>query len=283
MSLSMQNAELAKVVDSAFEEREKIGPTTKGPVREAVAEALDLLDRGEARVAEKRPHGQWEVNQWLKKAVLLSFRLHDMTVISGGPGKAVWWDKIESKFSGWDDARFRAAGFRAVPNCIVRHSAYIAPGVVLMPSFVNLGAYVDTGTMIDTWATVGSCAQIGKNCHISGGAGIAGVLEPLQAGPVIIEDDCFVGARSEVAEGVIVRQGSVLSMGVFIGASTRIIDRESGEVFQGEVPAYSVVVPGSLPGRSARNDAPALYCAVIVKRVDEKTRAKTSINELLRN
>jgi 2,3,4,5-tetrahydropyridine-2-carboxylate N-succinyltransferase len=283
MSLPMPHAELARVIDSAFEERERIGPATKGPVREAVTAALDLLDRGEARVAENRPNGQWEVNQWLKKAVLLSFRLHDMTVIPGGPGKAAWWDKIESKFSGWDDARFRTAGFRAVPNCIVRHSAYIAPGVVLMPSFVNLGAYVDTGTMIDTWATVGSCAQIGKNCHISGGAGIGGVLEPLQAGPVIIEDNCFVGARSQVAEGVIVRQRSVLSMGVFIGASTRIIDRESGEVFQGEVPAYSVVVPGSLPGKSARNDAPALYCAVIVKRVDEKTRAKTSINELLRD
>jgi 2,3,4,5-tetrahydropyridine-2-carboxylate N-succinyltransferase len=225
------------------------------------------------------------VNQWLKKAVLLSFRLNDMSVIAGGPGKAVWWDKVASKFDGWNDTHFREAGFRAVPNCVVRRSAYIAPGVVLMPSFVNLGAYVDSGTMVDTWATVGSCAQIGKKCHISGGAGIGGVLEPLQAGPVIVEDNCFIGARSEVAEGVIVREGSVLSMGVFIGASTRIVDRESGETFQGEVPPYSVVVPGSLPGKTAKTGAPgpSLYCAVIVKRVDERTRAKTSINELLRD
>ena len=281
----MSHAELAKTIDEAFERREQIGPTTKGPVREAAEEALDLLDRGAARVAEREGNSRWRVNQWLKKAVLLSFRLNDMSVIPGGPGKAAWWDKVASKFDGWDAARFREAGFRAVPNCVVRRSAYIAPGVVLMPSFVNLGAYVDSGTMVDTWATVGSCAQIGKNCHISGGAGIGGVLEPLQAGPVILEDNCFVGARSEVAEGVIVREGSVLSMGVFIGASTRIVDRESGEIFRGEVPAYSVVVPGSLPGKlNKKGEAgPNLYCAVIVKRVDETTRAKTSINELLRD
>jgi 2,3,4,5-tetrahydropyridine-2-carboxylate N-succinyltransferase len=281
----MPHAELAKTIDEAFEKRDGVGPTTKGVVREAVEAALDLLDRGEARVAEKGANGHWSVNQWLKKAVLLSFRLNDMSVIGGGPGKSVWWDKITSKFEGWDAPRFKDAGFRAVPNCVVRHSAYIAPGVVLMPSFVNLGAYVDQGTMIDTWATVGSCAQIGKNCHISGGAGIGGVLEPLQAGPVIVEDNCFIGARSEVAEGVIVREGSVLSMGVFLGASTRIIDRNTGETFRGEVPPYSVVVPGSLAGKAGKDGAatPALYCAVIVKRVDEKTRAKTSINELLRD
>ena len=281
----MSHAELAKTIDEAFETRDGISPATKGAVREAVEAALDLLDRGKARVAERGQNGDWRVNQWLKKAVLLSFRLNDMSVIDGGPGKAAWWDKVASKFEGWDAGRFREAGFRAVPNCVVRRSAYIAPGVVLMPSFVNLGAYVDSGSMIDTWATVGSCAQIGKNCHISGGAGIGGVLEPLQAGPVIVEDNCFIGARSEVAEGVIVREGSVLSMGVFIGASTRIVDRETGATFQGEVPAYSVVVPGSLPGRPAKDGgaAPSLYCAVIVKRVDEKTRAKTSINELLRD
>src|ERR1700741_1090724 len=244
----MSHVELAKTIDDAFEQRDRIGPSTKGPVREAVEAALDLLDRGAARVAEKQSDGNWRVNQWLKKAVLLSFRLNDMSVVSGGPGRAVWWDKVASKFEGWSDARFREAGFRAVPNCVVRRSAYIAPGVVLMPSFVNLGAYVDSGTMIDTWATVGSCAQIGKNCHISGGAGIGGVLEPLQAGPVVIEDKCFIGARSEVAEGVIVREGSVLSMGVFIGASTRIVDRATGKIHQGEVPPYSVVVPGSMPG-----------------------------------
>src|SRR6202163_701835 len=276
---------LAKTIDAAFEQRETIGPSTKGAVREAVERALDLLDRGAARVAERGATGAWHVNQWLKKAVLLSFRLNDMSEIAGGPGHAVWWDKVPSKFDHWDDKSFRAAGFRAVPGCVVRRSAYIAPGVVLMPSFVNLGAYVDQGTMIDTWSTVGSCAQIGKNCHISGGAGIGGVLEPLQAGPVIIEDNCFIGARSEVAEGVVVREGSVLSMGVFIGASTKIVDRETGEVFTGEVPAYSVVVPGTTPGKPARDGSagPGLYCAVIVKRVDEKTRAKTSINELLRD
>jgi 2,3,4,5-tetrahydropyridine-2,6-dicarboxylate N-succinyltransferase len=281
----MSHAELAKTIDDAFDQREGISPSTKGPVREAVDAALDLLDRGAARVAEKQADGAWHVNQWLKKAVLLSFRLNDMSVIAGGPGNAAWWDKVPSKFDGWGDNHFRAAGFRAVPGAIVRRSAYIAPGVVLMPSFVNLGAYVDHETMVDTWATVGSCAQIGKKCHISGGAGIGGVLEPLQAGPVIIEDNCFIGARSEVAEGVVVREGSVLSMGVFIGASTRIIDRASGESFQGEVPPYSVVVPGSMPGKAMKDgtQGPSLYCVVIVKRVDEKTRAKTSINELLRD
>jgi 2,3,4,5-tetrahydropyridine-2-carboxylate N-succinyltransferase len=276
---------LAETIDAAFERRDAVGPSTKGSVREAVDHALDLLDRGAARVAEKTVDGSWQVNQWLKKAVLLSFRLNDMTVIPGGPGQAAWWDKVPSKFDGWDEARFRTAGFRAVPGCVVRRSAYVAPGVVLMPSFVNLGAYVDTGSMIDTWATVGSCAQIGKNCHISGGAGIGGVLEPLQAGPVIVEDNCFIGARSEVAEGVIVREGAVLSMGVFIGASTKIVDRDSGEVFVGEVPSYAVVVPGSLLGkpRAGGEAGPSLSCAVIVKRVDEKTRAKTAINELLRD
>jgi 2,3,4,5-tetrahydropyridine-2,6-dicarboxylate N-succinyltransferase len=281
----MQHAELAKAIDTAFENRNEIGVAIQGPVREAVGQALDLLDRGAARVAEKQPDGSWKVNQWLKKAVLLSFRLNDNSAIPGGPGQAAWWDKVPSKFAGWGENRFRAAGFRAVPGCLVRHSAYIAPNVVLMPSFVNLGAHVDSGTMVDTWATVGSCAQIGKNCHISGGAGIGGVLEPLQASPVIIEDNCFVGARSEVAEGVIVREGSVLSMGVYLGASTKIVDRDSGDIFVGEVPAYSVVVSGTLPGKAMRDGAPGpnLYCAVIVKRVDEKTRAKTSINELLRD
>jgi 2,3,4,5-tetrahydropyridine-2-carboxylate N-succinyltransferase len=254
-------------------------------VREAVEAALDLLDRGQARVAERGGNGAWTVNQWLKKAVLLSFRLNDSAVIAGGPGNATWWDKVASKFDGWGDSEFKAAGFRAVPGCVVRHSAYVAPNVVLMPSFVNVGAYVDSGTMVDTWATVGSCAQIGKNCHISGGAGIGGVLEPLQAGPVIVEDNCFIGARAEVAEGVVVREGSVLSMGVYLGASTKIVDRETGAVLQGEVPPYSVVVSGTLPGKPLANGAPSpsLYCAVIVKRVDEKTRAKTSINELLRD
>jgi 2,3,4,5-tetrahydropyridine-2-carboxylate N-succinyltransferase len=281
----MNVAELAKTIDSAFDRREELSAASKGAVREAVEEALNLLDRGAARVAERATDGTWRVNQWLKKAVLLSFRLNDMSEIQGGPGQAVWWDKVPSKFDHWDAERFRAAGFRAVPGCVVRHSAYIGPGVVLMPCFVNLGAYVDSGSMIDTWATVGSCAQIGKNCHISGGAGIGGVLEPLQAGPVIIEDNCFIGARSEVAEGVIVRQGSVLSMGVFLGASTKIIDRETGQTLTGEVPTYSVVVPGTMSGRQTNSGEPTpnLYCAVIVKRVDEKTRAKTSINELLRD
>ena len=276
----MSNDKLAKIIDDAFEGRDKIGPKTKGPLRKAVDSALTMLDEGKARVAEQQGDGRWQVNQWLKKAVLLSFRLNDMTTISGAPGKAMWWDKVDSKLKGWTAAKFKKAGFRAVPGCVVRRSAYIAPGVVLMPSFVNLGAYVDSGTMIDTWATVGSCAQIGKNCHISGGVGIGGVLEPLQAGPVIIEDNCFVGARSEVAEGVILRTGSVLSMGVFLGASTKIVDRETGKIYQGEVPPYSVVVPGTMPGKTG---GPGLYCAVIVKRVDEKTRSKTSINELLRD
>ena len=281
----MPSAELAKTIDSAFDRRDELGPSSTGVVREAVEQALELLDRGAARVAERGSDGTWRINQWLKKAVLLSFRLNDMSEIPGGPGDAVWWDKVPSKFDHWDEKRFRAAGFRAVPGSVVRHSAYIAPGVVLMPCFVNLGAYVDQGSMIDTWATVGSCAQIGKNCHISGGAGIGGVLEPLQAGPVIIEDNCFIGARSEVAEGVIVREGSVLSMGVFLGASTKIIDRETGETLVGEVPAYSVVVPGTMASKRSNSGeaAPNLYCAVIVKRVDEKTRAKTSINELLRD
>jgi 2,3,4,5-tetrahydropyridine-2-carboxylate N-succinyltransferase len=281
----MQHSDLAATIDQAFEARDGVSPNTKGAVREAVESALDLLDRGEMRVAERDAGGKWHVHQWLKKAVLLSFRLNDMTVIEGGPGGAGWWDKVPSKFAGWSENRFRAAGFRAVPGSIVRRSAHIAPGVVLMPSFVNLGAYVDSGTMVDTWTTVGSCAQIGKNCHLSGGVGIGGVLEPLQAEPVIIEDNCFVGARSEVAEGVILREGCVLSMGVYLGASTRVIDRETGEEFRGEVPPYSVVVPGSIPGKPLKDGSPgpSLYCAVIVKRVDEKTRAKTSINELLRD
>ena len=281
----MANEKLAQIIDDAFEKRDTITPKTKGPVRKAVDQALNLLDSGTARVAEKQADGTWQVHQWLKKAVLLSFRLNDMSVMRGGPGKSVWWDKVPSKFDGWNAAKFKKAGFRAVPNCTVRRSAYIAPGVVLMPSFVNLGAHVGEGTMVDTWATVGSCAQIGKNCHISGGAGIGGVLEPLQAGPVIIEDNCFIGARAEVAEGVVVREGSVLSMGVYLGASTTIIDRASGEIFRGEVPAYSVVVSGTMPGKPLPNGQPGpnLYCAVIVKRVDEKTRSKTSINELLRD
>jgi 2,3,4,5-tetrahydropyridine-2-carboxylate N-succinyltransferase len=281
----MADAGLAKTIDDAFEKRNDVSPATKGPVREAVETALELLDRGEARVAERQPDGKWKVNQWLKQAVLLSFRLNDMSLIPGGPGRASWWDKVPSKFDGWGENRFRAAGFRAVPGCVVRRSAYIAPSVVLMPCFVNVGAHVGERTMIDTWATVGSCAQVGKDCHISGGAGIAGVLEPLQVEPVIIEDNCFIGARAEVAEGVIVREGSVLSMGVYIGASTKIIDRASGKVHQGEVPPYSVVVSGTLPGKAMADGSPGpgLYCAVIVKTVDEKTRAKVSINELLRD
>jgi 2,3,4,5-tetrahydropyridine-2,6-dicarboxylate N-succinyltransferase len=277
-------ADLAATLDAAWEDRAAVTPATRGAVREAVNEALRLLDEGQARVAEKA-EGAWRVNQWLKKAVLLSFRLNDMEVIGGGPGEATWWDKVPSKFAGWGENRFKAAGFRAVPNCVVRRGAYIAPGVVLMPSFVNLGAYVDENTMVDTWATVGSCAQIGKNVHLSGGVGIGGVLEPLQANPTIIEDNCFIGARSEVVEGVVVGEGSVLSMGVFIGASTKIVDRATGEVFQGRVPPYSVVVSGTLPGRNLPDGSPgpSLYCAVIVKRVDAQTRSKTSINELLRD
>jgi 2,3,4,5-tetrahydropyridine-2-carboxylate N-succinyltransferase len=279
----MSLQELEATIEQAWEDRDSISPATTGAVADAINGALDALDSGSARVAEKQAGG-WVVNQWLKKAVLLGFRLNDMAPIAGGPGENTnWFDKVASKFEGWGDAEFRDAGFRAVPNCIVRRSAYIAPGAVLMPSFVNLGAYVDSGTMVDTWATVGSCAQIGKNCHISGGAGIGGVLEPLQAEPVIVEDNCFIGARSEVAEGVIVEEGSVLSMGVYIGASTKIVDRESGEIHMGRVPAYSVVVPGALPGPVVDGKpTPSLYCAVIVKTVDERTRSKTSINELLR-
>jgi len=271
--------ELSRTIDQAWEQRETLSSSTKGAVREAVDEALLLLDTGKIRVAEKF-QGEWLVHQWLKKAVLLSFRLNDMAAIAGGPGGAPWWDKVPSKFLGWSDAQFREAGFRAVPGAVVRRSAFIAKGAVLMPSFVNVGAYVGENTMVDTWATVGSCAQIGNQCHISGGAGIGGVLEPLQAAPVIIEDNCFIGARSEVAEGVIVGEGSVLSMGVYLGQSTKIVDRATGEVFYGRVPPYSVVVPGALPQGA---DRPSLYCAVIVKRVDARTRAKTSINELLRD
>jgi 2,3,4,5-tetrahydropyridine-2-carboxylate N-succinyltransferase len=284
MSTSDLAQKLSRVIDAAWENRERIDSATQGEVRDAVGAALALLDSGQARVAEKTG-GEWRVHQWLKKAVLLSFRLTDSAAVPGGPGGAAWFDKVPSKFSGWSESDFRKAGFRAVPNCAVRRSAYIAPGVVLMPSFVNVGAYVGSGTMIDTWATVGSCAQIGRNCHISGGAGIGGVLEPVQAGPVIVEDDCFVGARAEVAEGVVVGEGSVLSMGVYLGASTRIVDRASGEVHMGRVPPYSVVVSGTMPGKPLPDGSPGpgLYCAVIVKRVDEKTRAKTSINELLRD
>ena len=280
----MSRDQLAQTIDAAWEDRANIGINTQGAVREAVETALALLDSGEARVAEK-VGDEWQVHQWLKKAVLLSFRLTDMGLIEGGPGGAVWWDKVPSKFEGWGENRFRAAGFRAVPGSVVRRGAYIAPNVVLMPSFVNLGAYVADSAMVDTWATVGSCAQIGKNVHLSGGVGIGGVLEPLQANPVVIEDNCFIGARSEVVEGVIVGEGAVLSMGVFLSSTTKIIDRETGEVFRGKVPPYSVVVPGSLPGKPLPDGTPgpSLSCAVIVKRVDAQTRAKTSINELLRD
>ena len=286
----MDLAELETRIDAAWDVRDSITVDTNGPVRDAVATSLDMLDSGRVRVAKPLGNHKWLVNQWLKKAVLLSFRLNEMQAIPSGTvyqgvGESIWWDKIAPKFSGWDDVRFKDAGFRAVPGCIVRYSAHIAPNTVLMPSFVNLGAYVDSGTMVDTWATVGSCAQIGRNVHLSGGAGIGGVLEPLQAGPVIIEDDCFIGARSEVVEGVVVERGAVLSMGVFIGASTKIVDRVTGEVHIGRVPAYSVVVPGSLPGRPLADGSmgPSLYCAVIIKQVDEKTRAKTSVNDLLRD
>ncbi|MGL4442852.1 MAG: 2,3,4,5-tetrahydropyridine-2,6-dicarboxylate N-succinyltransferase [Alsobacter sp.] len=280
----MSNVALAATIEAAWDNRAAIGASTGGEVRDAVVEALSLLDAGKARVAEKSADG-WTVNQWLKKAVLLSFRLNDNALIGNGPGAASWWDKVPSKFDGWGEAEFRSAGFRAVPNCTVRRGAFVAPGVVLMPSFVNIGAYVDSGTMVDTWATVGSCAQIGKNVHLSGGVGIGGVLEPLQAGPTIIEDNCFVGARSEVVEGVVVGEGSVISMGVFIGASTKIVDRATGEVHMGKVPPYSVVVSGSLPGKPLPNGepGPSLYCAVIVKRVDAQTRSKTAINDLLRD
>jgi 2,3,4,5-tetrahydropyridine-2-carboxylate N-succinyltransferase len=284
MAPADNQGDLQKTIEAAWESRDTVSFDTKGPVRDAVETALDLLDKGAARVAEKK-NGIWTVNQWLKKAVLLSFRLNDMGTISGGPAGSFYWDKVPPKFAGWTETDFRKGGFRVLPGSYVRRSAYIAPGAVVLPAFVNLGAYVDSGTMVDTWATVGSCAQIGKNCHISGGAGIGGVLEPLQAGPVIIEDNCFIGARAEVAEGVQVGEGSVLSMGVYLGASTTIIDRTTGEKFFGKVPPYSVVVSGSMAGRSMPNGEPGpnLYCAVIVKRVDEKTRSKTSINELLRD
>jgi 2,3,4,5-tetrahydropyridine-2-carboxylate N-succinyltransferase len=275
---------LASTIEAAFEDRGSIDTSTRGAVREAVETTLDLLDKGRLRVAEK-VGADWVVHQWAKKAVLLSFRLNPMSVIKGGPGDSAWWDKVASKFDGWRALDFEQAGFRAVPGSIARRSAYIAPGVILMPSFVNLGAYVDTGTMVDTWATVGSCAQIGKNVHLSGGVGIGGVLEPLQAGPTIIEDNCFIGARSEIVEGVIVGEGSVVSMGVFIGASTKIVDRATGEIHIGKVPPYSVVVSGNLPGKPMANGqpGPSTYCAVIVKRVDGQTRSKTSINDLLRD
>ncbi len=275
----MANAQLERAIETAWESRDEISPNTTGEMREAIEDTLNVLDSGTLRVAEKQAHGDWSVNQWAKKAVLLGFRIKDMEIQDGGPQGSGWWDKVDSKFKGWGDNQWRAAGFRAVPNCIVRKSAFIAPGVVLMPSFVNLGAYVDEGAMVDTWATVGSCAQIGKNVHLSGGVGIGGVLEPMQAGPTIIEDNCFIGARSEVVEGCIIREGSVLGMGVYIGQSTKIVDRETGEVMYGEVPPYSVVVSGSLPSKNGIN----LYCAVIVKRVDEKTRSKTGINDLLRD
>lgn len=285
----MTDVRLQTQIEKAFEDRATINAATRGHARDAVEEALDLLDRGKARVAEKLPGAtgpnSWKVNQWLKKAVLLSFRLNDNALIDGGPGQATWWDKVPSKLEGWGENRFKDAGFRAVPGAIVRRSAFIGRDVVLMPSFVNLGAYVDEKTMVDTWVTVGSCAQIGKHVHLSGGVGIGGVLEPLQANPTIIEDDCFIGARSEVVEGVIVGEGSVLSMGVFISASTKVVDRASGKVHIGHVPPYSVVVPGSLPGKPLPDGSPgpSLYCAVIVKTVDAQTRAKTGINELLRD
>ncbi len=275
---------IQETIEKAWDKRDQVNAETTGEVRGAVHEALNAMDKGELRVAEKQDD-KWQVNEWAKKAILLSFRLNPMHLMGNSPSangtESFWYDKVEPKFLGWDEKAFKTAAFRAVPGCFVRHSAYIAKNVVLMPSFVNLGAYIDEGTMVDTWATIGSCAQIGKNCHISGGAGIGGVLEPLQAGPVIIEDNCFIGARSEVAEGVVVEEGSVLSMGVYIGASTRIIDRESGKVSYGRVPAYSVVVPGTVPDKTP--DAPSLYAAVIVKRVDEKTRSKTAVNELLRD
>ncbi len=275
----MSNAALEAVIEAAWEDRDSITPATRGELRDAIEETLNALDCGKLRVAERQEDGSWHVNQWAKKAVLLGFRIKDMEVQQGGPQGGGWWDKVDSKFKGWTEDDWKSAGFRAVPNCVVRKSAYIAPGAVLMPSFVNLGAYVDSGTMVDTWVTVGSCAQIGKNVHLSGGVGIGGVLEPMQAGPTIIEDNCFIGARSEVVEGVIVREGSVLGMGVFIGQSTKIVDRETGEVMYGEVPAGSVVVAGTMPSKNGVN----LYCAVIVKKVDARTRSKTSINELLRD
>lgn len=280
----MSHAQLETIMNAAWERRTELSPATKGEVAEAVSESIRLLDSGTLRVATKEADG-WVTHQWLKKAVLLSFRLNDNVLMSGGPAGSAWWDKVPSKFEGWGADEFLKAGFRAVPNCTVRRGAYIAPNAILMPSFVNIGGYVDTGTMVDTWVTVGSCAQIGKNVHLSGGVGIGGVLEPVQAGPTIIEDNCFIGARSEVVEGVVVGEGSVISMGVFIGQSTKVIDRETGEVFMGRVPPYSVVVSGSMPGKPLPDGTmgPSLYCAVIVKRVDAKTRAKTGINELLRD
>jgi 2,3,4,5-tetrahydropyridine-2-carboxylate N-succinyltransferase len=280
----MADAQLEKTINDAWEARTEISVATQGAVRDAVNTALELLDSGKARVAQKGADGAWVVNQWLKKAVLLSFRLNDNAVIQG-PGGTNWWDKVPSKFEGWGENRFREAGFRAVPGSIVRRGSHIGRNVILMPSFVNIGAFVDEGSMVDGWSTVGSCAQIGKNVHLSGGVGIGGVLEPMQAGPTIIEDNCFIGARSEVVEGVVVGEGSVLSMGVYIGSSTKIIDRATGETFVGRVPPYSVVVSGNLPGKPLPNGqpGPSLYCAVIVKRVDEQTRSKTSINDLLRD
>ena len=275
----MSNAQLETAIEAAWDARDTISPATTGEAREAIEDTLNALDGGGLRVAEKQADGSWHVNQWAKKAVLLGFRIKDMEPMEGGPQGSGWWDKVDSKFKGWGPNQWAAAGFRAVPGAIARKSAFIAPGVVLMPSFVNLGAYVDTGTMVDTWASVGSCAQIGKNVHLSGGVGIGGVLEPMQAGPTIIEDNCFIGARSEVVEGVIIREGSVLGMGVYIGQSTKIVDRETGEFSYGEVPPYSVVVSGTMPSKNNVN----LYCAVIVKRVDERTRSKTGINELLRD
>jgi 2,3,4,5-tetrahydropyridine-2,6-dicarboxylate N-succinyltransferase len=271
---------LENIVNQAWENRADLTPNSGGDIKAAVAEVLNGLDEGRYRVAQKE-NGAWQVHQWLKKAVLLSFRLNDMRLMNGGPDDGSWYDKVGSKFANWDEAAFADKGFRAVPNCVVRHSAYVAPNVVLMPSFINLGSYVDEGTLVDTWVTIGSCAQIGKNCHISGGVGIGGVLEPLQANPVIIEDNCFIGARSEIAEGVIIGEGAVISMGVFLGASTKIVNRATGEISYGFVPPYSVVVPGSLPNTDDPTK-PSLYCAVIVKQVDERTRSKTSINELLR-
>ncbi len=275
----MSNAQLESAIEAAWDARDTISPTTTGEAREAIEDTLNALDAGTLRVAEKQADGSWHVNQWAKKAVLLGFRIKDMEPMEGGPQGAGWWDKVDSKFKGWGPNQWAAAGFRAVPGAIARKSAFIAPGVVLMPSFVNLGAYVDEGTMVDTWASVGSCAQIGKNVHLSGGVGIGGVLEPMQAGPTIIEDNCFIGARSEVVEGVIIREGAVLGMGVYIGQSTKIVDRETGKFTYGEVPPYSVVVSGTMPSKNNVN----LYCAVIVKRVDERTRSKTAINELLRD
>ena len=275
----MENKELENVIETSWESREEINEKTAGKTKEAIEQTLNLLGNGTLRVAEKKASGEWAVNQWTKKAVLLSFRLREMELQKGGPQNSTWWDKVDSKFKDWGETEWKKKNFRAVPNTVVRASAFIGENVVLMPSFVNLGAYVDSGTMVDTWATVGSCAQIGKNVHLSGGVGIGGVLEPMQASPTIIEDNCFIGARSEIVEGCIVREGAVVGMGVFIGKSTKIFNRETGETTYGEIPPYSVVVSGSIPSKGGVN----LYCAVIVKQVDEKTRSKTSINDLLRD